>query len=327
MNCPGCYKETGAGFCPRCRRELFDGAPVPPTLSFEAPKAGNLAFFEPHLRRLSLSGVQLKFSLRREQATLLLTEKGGEYILKPVPPTQLYAAIGEAPENEHLTMQIARQVFGMPTAANALIHFADGAPAYLARRFDRRADGSKYLQEDFAQISGKSRSTHGEHYKYEGSYEDVGRLIQRYVAAYMPALEAFFRLVVFNYVISNGDAHLKNFSLYRLETGEYRLTPAYDLMSTVLHTGQESDTALDLYAGDIDSEFYSRHGYYGAPHFLELARRLGMAPQRAKRILSIYPARQPQVKVLVGRSFLSAATQQAYLANFSEKLRRLQRHL
>ena len=34
------------------------------------------------------------------------------------------------PANEHLTMQIARQVYGIETAENALIFFNDGTPAY-----------------------------------------------------------------------------------------------------------------------------------------------------------------------------------------------------
>jgi serine/threonine-protein kinase HipA len=40
------------------------------------------------------------------------------------------------PANEHLTMQIARQVYGIETAENALIFFKNGAQAYITRRFD-----------------------------------------------------------------------------------------------------------------------------------------------------------------------------------------------
>ncbi|HQT21521.1 hypothetical protein [Daejeonella sp.] len=45
--------------------------------------------------------------------------------------------------NEHLTMQIARQVYGLKTAENALIFFQDGTPAYLTKRFDVKEDGTK----------------------------------------------------------------------------------------------------------------------------------------------------------------------------------------
>ncbi|OYZ33517.1 MAG: hypothetical protein B7X86_01180 [Sphingobacteriales bacterium 17-39-43] len=40
-------------------------------------------------------------------------------------------------------MQIARQVYGLKTAENALIFFQDGTPAYLTKRFDVKEDGTK----------------------------------------------------------------------------------------------------------------------------------------------------------------------------------------
>jgi serine/threonine-protein kinase HipA len=40
------------------------------------------------------------------------------------------------PANEHLTMQIARQVFGIETAENALIFFQNGEQAYITKRFE-----------------------------------------------------------------------------------------------------------------------------------------------------------------------------------------------
>lgn len=146
-----------------------------------------------------------------EDGNLKLYEKNGQYILKPIPPAKQLINLDDAPENEHLTMQIADQLFNINTAANALIRFKDGQPAYITRRFDVKPDGSKYMQEDFAQLTNRTKYTHGETFKYDGSYEEIGLLIKRFVPAAAPALEKFFQLVVFNYVISNGDAHLKNF--------------------------------------------------------------------------------------------------------------------
>lgn len=60
-------------------------------------------------------------------------------------------------------------------------------------------------------------------------------LIKKYVAAYPVALEEFFKLVVFNFLFSNGDAHLKNFSLLETPQGDYQMSPAYDLMNTKIH--------------------------------------------------------------------------------------------
>jgi serine/threonine-protein kinase HipA len=45
--------------------------------------------------------------------------------------------------------------------------------------------------------------------------------------------EDFFKRIVLNYLICNGDAHLKNFFLYsKSNSNEYFLTPNYDLLNT-----------------------------------------------------------------------------------------------
>jgi len=323
MQCKGCYKEVKDGYCLNCRKSMFDGLRTSPVLPFETPKDENLISFQEHSKRLSISGVQLKYSLRLENKKLVLTEKGGEYILKPIPPAQQLFHVDQVPENEHLTMQIAKQIFNIPTAENVLIHFQDGTPAYLTKRFDVAADGTKYLQEDFAQLTSRTSKTHGETFKYQGSYEEIGVLIQKFVPASIIAAERFFHQVVFNYIFSNGDAHLKNFSLYRTQEGEYQLTPAYDLLTTVIHSPVESDTALDLYEGDLQSAFYSQYGFYGRPNFLELAKRLLIQPSRAERILDSYPAAFEKVKRMVTNSFLNEAIKEKYISNVTDKMGRL----
>ena len=149
--CPGCYKMNVEGYCLQCRKKLFDGAKVPVQLPFNAPALDNLAEYQQRTKRLSISGVQLKYSLRLADKELKLVETGGQYIIKPIPPGILLQYPEIAPENEHLTMQIAEQVFDIKTAGNALIYFNDGVPAYITRRFDVKPDGKKYLQEDMSQ--------------------------------------------------------------------------------------------------------------------------------------------------------------------------------
>lgn len=321
--CPGCYKKNGAGYCPDCRKLLFDGAKVSSVLTFESPKPGNLPQFQEKTRRLSISGVQLKYSLALEGKELILTERGGQYLLKPIPPTTLIDEPAQAPENEHLTMQIASQIFGIPTAPNALIYFKDKKPAYLTRRFDVQKDGTRHLQEDMAQISGQSRHTLGENYKYTGTYEAIGKLIRQHVPAFTPALEHFFALVLFNYLFSNGDAHLKNFSLIGTAYRDYRLSPAYDLMSTVLHTPHESDAALNLYDGDLDDPYYDTYGCYGQANFRELAKRIGIIPKRANRIISNLLQSRDRVEEMIQHSFLSDKAKKSYLHAYRDKLARM----
>ena len=107
MICKGCYKKDTEGYCLSCRKKLFDSLRIPAVLSFDAPKANNIASFQEHSKRLSISGVQLKYSLRLENKELVFTGQSGEYLLKPIPPSNLLVAAEDVPENEHLTMQIA----------------------------------------------------------------------------------------------------------------------------------------------------------------------------------------------------------------------------
>ncbi|MFZ6023211.1 MAG: HipA domain-containing protein [Bacteroidota bacterium] len=323
MKCCGCYKEVNDGYCLACRKLIFGGARVPSVLSFDSPSDENLTKFQAHSKRFSISGVQLKYSLQLHNKTLVLAERRGQYIIKPIPPAKQFAHIDSIPENEHLTMQIATQIFKLPVAANLLIYFKDGTPAYLTKRFDIRPDGSKYQQEDFAQLSERTSKTHGEHFKYEGSYEDIGKLIKQFVPASMLASERLFTQVVFNYVFSNGDAHLKNFSLIRNDEGEYQLSPAYDLVSSVIHSPGESDTALQLYEGDYESSFYSEYGYYGRDNFLELAERLSILSQRAKRILNLFIDKREVVQRMIVNSFLNDEVRLLYLKNLEDKLNRI----
>lgn len=325
MQCLGCYREVeGLSYCLPCRKKLFDGAKIPPVLPFEGPKTENLGDYQQHTKNLSISGVQLKYSLRLEDRQLKLTEKKGQYILKPIPPSRQLSHLEAVPENEHLTMQMATQVFGILTAENALIRFDDGVPAYLTRRFDVLSDGSKRMQEDFAQLSSRNESTHGKSYKYDGTYAEIGALIKKYVAAAAPALEAFFEIIVFNYVFSNGDAHMKNFSLQRADTGEYMLTPAYDLMSTILHTPRESDVALDLYEKDMNTPFYTSYGFYGKDDFMKLAEKMGLVQKRAERIIEQFIVKEAVAEAFVHKSFLSDELKKLYVHTFRDRVRRLQ---
>jgi serine/threonine-protein kinase HipA len=220
-------------------------------------------------------------------------------------------------------MQIASQIFNIKTAHNALIYFKDGTPAYITKRFDVKGDGTKYIQEDFAQITNRTKETHGESYKYEGSYLEIGELIKKYVPASMIALESFFKIVLFNYIFSNGDAHLKNFSLIRNDFGEMELSPSYDLMSTIIHTPGERDTALDLYDKDHESDYYATYGHYGRTGFIEFAKRLGIVEVRYGRILEELKKSKQEVINVISQSNLKETVKATYLSTFIDKLARI----
>lgn len=324
MNCLGCYKKIEKNeYCLSCRKKLFDGKRVPTVLDFDKPKAENMTMYNEHSKRMSISGVQLKYSLRLNGNKLELCEKNGQYIIKPIPTADHLEMMEDAPENEHLTMQIASQIFNIKTANNALIYFKDGTPAYITKRFDVKGDGTKYIQEDFAQITNRTKETHGESYKYEGSYLEIGELIKKYVPASIIAIENFFKIIVFNYIFSNGDAHLKNFSLIRNDFGEMELSPSYDLMSTIIHTPGERDTALDLFEKDHESEYYATYGHYGKTEFIEFAKRLGIVEVRYMRIINEFIENETIVYDLIMNSTLSAKALDSFITNFKLRIKRL----
>jgi serine/threonine-protein kinase HipA len=324
MKCLGCYKKIEKNeYCLSCRKKLFDGKRVPTVLDFDKPKAENMKMYNEYSKRMSISGVQLKYSLELVGDRLALCETKGQYIIKPIQTADHLEMMEDAPENEHLTMQIASQIFKIKTAHNALIYFKDGTPAYITKRFDLKIDGTKYIQEDFAQITNRTKETHGESYKYEGSYLEIGELIKKYVPASIVSVENFFKTVLFNYIFSNGDAHLKNFSLKRNDFGEMELSPSYDLMSTIIHTPNERDTALELFDKDFDSAYYVTYGHYGRMEFIEFAKRLGIVEVRYLRILESFIKKEVQIAALIQNALLSNAAKQLLLENLQSRLKRL----
>ncbi len=319
--CPGCLNPGHTEFCAACQRKLFGRRKVSPILPFTKPEFTAARLNQ--VNRISISGVQIKHSLKLEKRTLEFTDVDGQYILKPIPGGDL-ERMEEMPANEHLTMQLAEQVFGIQTAVNALVFFKDGEPAYLTKRFDRNDDGTRKQQEDFAQLAERSEDSHGPHYKYDASYEEIGDLMKKFIGPYAIEAEKYFKLVLFNYLVHNGDAHLKNFSLLRDPgQGIYLLSPAYDLLNTRLHLPHESDTALDLFKDDFAMESYKANAFYTREDFLELGRRLGIKEQRALGMLTSVVEGADGLEAKVRRSFLKVESQELYLIQVRDRVKRL----
>jgi serine/threonine-protein kinase HipA len=320
--CPGTLAEGFSTYSPSCLRNLFNGKKVNHVLPYEQPQQNEEVAeqFMENRKRISISGVQEKLSLLLEKNVLRLTKEGeqGTYILKPIPRD--LKKVDQVPANEHLTMQIAKQVYGLNTAENALIFFKNSSPAYITKRFDVKENGSKWGKEDFATLAGKTKDNAGANFKYGYSYEEVGQLIQKYVPAWRIEIEKYFSLVVFNYLFSNGDAHLKNFSLLESSRGDYLLSPAYDLINTKLHV-DDTDFALDkgLFSDDYKSEQYKKSGHPSKSDFTEFARRIGVAEGRVEKLLNPFLEKQPFMETLVSHSFLTEANKRGYLLMYNAK--------
>jgi serine/threonine-protein kinase HipA len=273
--------------------------------------------FEQNRKRMSISGVQEKFSVLLDKNKLRLTNEGdrGMYILKPIPSVGKKA--DQMPSNEHLTMQIARQVFGIETAENALIFFRDGSPAYITRRFDVREDGTKLAQDDFASLAGRTPQTHGEHYKYLGNYLELFQLMQAHLSAYRIEAPKLLKVLVFNYLFSNGDAHFKNFSLLETPMGDYRLSPAYDLLNSHIHI-EDKDFALDdgllprkLAQGKIRVQF------------ARLAENAEISEKIFSDLMTMMLSKSERVEKMVNASFLNESTKRNYWQSYQGRLKQL----
>jgi len=183
--------------------------------------------------KLSISGVQPKLSVKLDKKNnmLIVVTEGGEYILKP--QTSTFANI---PENEQCCMDIAQKLeINIPP--QCLLPLKDDSLAYIVKRFDREKE-NKIHQEDFAQILKENN-------KYKGSIEQVGRKLREISSAPGYDVQLLFERVVLNFILGNGDAHLKNYSI-SYKGNSIRLAPAYDIVCSKLVILDEEDSAITI---------------------------------------------------------------------------------
>jgi len=235
--CLCCYQPLHDGevdYHPRCAKRFF-GQSVAPYLPYTRKDINKLAqvVVESHT---TVTGVQAKLSMDLEHDAngraqrLTIVGVMGRYILKP--QTERFEYL---PEMEDLTMHLA-EIARIPTVPHALIRFADGELNYITRRIDRTDDGRKLPMEDLCQLAGKLTEQ-----KYQGSYELIAKLIDRYSSVPKLDIVNFWEQVVFSWIVGNADMHLKNFSLYSEKVGKYVLTPTYDQVSTAIVMPEDSD--------------------------------------------------------------------------------------
>lgn len=323
--CPSILQEGYDTYSPIARRTLFDGHAVSHIFSEASPDTGTVEANEAvkSVGRISLSGAQPKFSIVVDDDKLRYIREGeqGTFIFKPRPTAYQIINRDFCVANEHVTMQIASQVYGIETAANALCFFDDGTPAYITRRFDVHSKG-KYKQEDFAALLGYTKDNAGSNYKYDkASYEECAEVIHRYVKATLIDIRRFFRIILFNFVTLNDDAHLKNFSLIE-RNGEYRLSPAYDLINTSLQLMNPHIFALDKGLFKEGMAFSDTHTI-SRSDFEEFGKRIGLPIKVIKQEIDMFAAEQPLVKELLGRSFLSPSLQKQYWMAFDYRRKML----
>jgi len=160
-------------------------------------------------------------------------------------------------------------------------------------------------------LLGYSKDNAGPNYKYaKASYEECAEIIHQYVKAALIDIRRFFRLILFNFITLNDDAHLKNFSLIE-RNGEFRLAPAYDLINTSLQSREPRIFALDngLFKEGMN---FSDIRTIGRADFEEFGKRIGLPEKVIKQEIDLFATEQPKAKELLDNSFLSPELQKEY---------------
>lgn len=183
-------------------------------------------------KRMSLAGAQHKMVVGYREGVLYepLPGTASTHILKPdsQSPHHPHSVI-----NEFFCMSLARRV-GLDVPDTHLLYVP--SPVYVVDRFDRVTHGEEDAQRlhiiDTCQLLNKSRA-----FKYEKA--SVETLAQAIELSWKRAADRLrlFDWLLFNFLIGNGDNHLKNLSFQVGHDGVW-LAPGYDLLCTAVYETQ-----------------------------------------------------------------------------------------
>lgn len=288
------YSEKGLKLLSRNLRHLED---------FPYSQEEQLREAAARASKMSIQGVQPKLSakIKVTEGVFEVTDKGGEFILKP--QNNLYPQL---PENEDLTMRLAEEI-ELEIPLHGLIYSKDQKLTYFIKRFDRYGKGNKYSVEDFAQLSGKSRDT-----KYNYSMEKIAGIIEAYCT--FPAIEKIklFKLTVFNFLTGNEDQHLKNFSLITKDN-KVIMSPFYDLINTTISLANPvEEIALPLKGKKSKLSRNILVEYWGNE-------RLGLNEQTINQSLNSFNEKFQNWLDFINKSFLSKEMKEKYVALLDER--------
>ena len=187
--------------------------------------------------RFTLAGTQGKFALTKVDGEWHWPNAGvpSTHILKPGPPR-----LEHVQELEVETLQLAREV-GV-AAPHAEILEVGGQNAFVIERFDREAGADGVARRVHAEDLAQSRWVSPGR-KYEVSAGQVISTLNEVDASHRLATE-FIRQLAFNTIVSNADAHAKNYSVL-LHADRIDMAPLYDSLALGLY-GKRFDQRLAM---------------------------------------------------------------------------------
>ena len=185
--------------------------------------------------RTSLAGMQPKVSIPNantiqsdttvQQRDLIVKSFDSEFPLLTV--------------NEFVCMQAAQHCGLEPPKT----YLSENLETYVVERFDKSSDGIKLGYEDFTTLMKKSTEPNA---KYTSSYETLLKATYLYTDS-ATEVEKMYKYIVFNCLIGNGDAHLKNFALlYSPDMKNIYVSPPFDLTHTLIYESIDHKMALKL---------------------------------------------------------------------------------
>jgi len=309
--CLFCYQpliENGLDFHDSCSKKIF-GQTLAPALPYSEADLEPLAK-EIIQSQTAVTGVQAKLSLhitsnKNEETGKRFTIVGlwGGYILKP--PITLYPQL---PEVEDVTMHLASLV-KIKTAPHSLVRLASGNLAYITKRIDR-VKKAKLAMEDMCQLTNRLTED-----KYQGSYEQIAKAIQKYSATSGLDVVNFFELLVFSFLTGNADMHLKNFSLIEQPGLGMVLSPSYDLVNTSLvNPIDDEELALNL---NGKKKKLKKQDFTSAMNTLKIDER------QQENIFNKMKIAMPKWKMMIDNSFMSEEFKQHYKTILIERMLRL----
>jgi len=301
-NCLYCYKpldkQISGDFHEACSMKFFK-TKTPPVFDYSLAQMKDLARNVVE-RSVTVPGVQPKLSLTivsealetgRAKRLTIVGALGGNFILKP--PSENYP---EMPLNEHVTMRIAEEAFGMRTVPSSLIRLQSGELAYITKRIDRTEQGVKIHMLDMFQILEAFD-------KYKSSMERVGKAVNTYSSNTLLDLLYYFELSVFSFLTGNNDMHLKNFSMIN-RGNDWVLAPAYDLSNvSIANPDDNEELALTL---------DGKKRKLKPEHFLQFGLGLGLNERQIQNTYKRFQNKKDVAFKWLDNSFLSDENKQLY---------------
>lgn len=209
-------------------------------LASEGATKSTQILMETHLSLAGASGkVGLYFDDDNNKWYLPEGRAPSNYIVK-----QSHVRLSSIVLNEQLCMLTAKEL-GIDTPKSFIINTGKGTDSevlFATNRYDRISSSEKRIkglkvpfrlhQEDFAQAMGIPS---GQKYETEkkGYLSRMFEIIRGYTTNPIAEQMKLWKILCFNYLIGNGDAHIKNYSLlYNENLKNIKVAPAYDIVCT-----------------------------------------------------------------------------------------------